>query len=183
MTWEQRQELHEILNWTRAPVTKPIQYMSKIAVRCYLNGVDAQAKLEDMGTPPFVARRACELAMLFLNNERARRRSQAKQILEYRNRKNGEFTHENFRVKIDPSQDGNYGMSNVSIYAHVEVWVDDDTVEKEYLINFSDYKTKEWLTRLQVWALMNKREILIRPADENVMSTMKMFVPKDKVSI
>lgn len=71
-------------------------------------------------------------------------------------------------------------MVNVSIYCIVEVWESEDVVEKEYLVNFSDFKTKEWLTRLLVWGLMNKREILIKPATEDEMSSMKMFVPKDK---
>lgn len=71
-------------------------------------------------------------------------------------------------------------MVNVSIYCMVEVWVDQDEVEKEYLVNFSDFKTKEWLTRLLVWALMNKREVLLKAASEEEMSSKKMFVPKDK---
>lgn len=70
---------------------------------------------------------------------------------------------------------------NVSIYCTVEVFEDDnDTPEKEYLVNFSDYKTKEWLTRLLVWALMNNREVLLKAAGEQEMTSMKMFVPKDK---
>jgi len=71
-------------------------------------------------------------------------------------------------------------MITMSIYCLVEVWVDDDEVEKEYFVNFSDHRIKEWLIRLMVWALMNKREIVIRPATEQDASTMKMFVPKDK---
>lgn len=71
-------------------------------------------------------------------------------------------------------------MVSVSIYCLVEVWEDDDNVEKEYLVNFSDYKTKEWLTRLMVWALMNKRQVLIKPASELEMNSMKMFVPAPK---
>lgn len=71
-------------------------------------------------------------------------------------------------------------MAQVSIYALVEVWTKEDEVEKEYLVNFSDYKTKEWLERLMVWGLMNDREILIKPATDAEMSSMRMFVPKDK---
>ena len=73
-------------------------------------------------------------------------------------------------------------MVNTSIYCMVEVWVDDQEIEKEYLVNFSDFKTKEWLTRLLVWALMNRREVLLKPATEAEMASKKMFVPKDKVT-
>lgn len=74
-------------------------------------------------------------------------------------------------------------MVSVSIYALVEVWTTDEQVEKEYLVNFSDFKTKEWLTRLMVWALMNQREILLKAAGDHEMSSMKMFVPKDRESV
>ena len=179
MTWGQRQELHSILHWMEQPVSDPLQYMVKVAVRCFLNGVDPQMTLEEKGAQPFVAKRACDLARVWIGNERAKRRMRAREILEYRAKnKNNEFTTENFRVKIDHSQDRNYGMVNVSIYCLVEVWLDDDNVEKEYLVNYSDYKTKEWLTRLIVWALMNKREIVMKPADEHIMANMKMFVPR-----
>lgn len=71
-------------------------------------------------------------------------------------------------------------MAQVSIYALVEVWTKEEDVEKEYLINFSDYKTKEWLERTMVWALSNDREILIKPATDAEMNSMRMFSPKDK---
>ncbi len=73
---------------------------------------------------------------------------------------------------------------NISIYCLVEVWETDNELdaEKEYLINFSDYKTKEWLTRTMVWALTNQREIVIKPATEAMLNSMKMFVPRDKVT-
>lgn len=183
MTWGQRQELHSILHWLEQPVSDPIQYMIKVAVRSFLNGEDPQLKLEAQGAQPFVVKRACDLARVWIGNERARRRMRSQEILDNRAKyKKHEFTHENFRVKMDLSQDRNYGMVNVSIYAYVEVWIDDETVEKEYLINFSDYKTKEWLTRLMVWALMNKREVLIKPATEEIMASVKMFIPKEKLS-
>lgn len=73
-------------------------------------------------------------------------------------------------------------MTQVSIYSIVEVWIDDDEMEKEYLVNFSDYKTKEWLTRLLVWGLTNQREILIRAASEAEMTSKKMFSPREKVA-
>ncbi len=76
-------------------------------------------------------------------------------------------------------------MAQSSIYCVVEVWEagnDSEDMEKDYLVNFSDYTTKEWLTKLLVWGLMNKREILIKPATQVEMSSMRMFVPKDNVA-
>ncbi|HEX9429619.1 MAG TPA: hypothetical protein VF944_04510 [Candidatus Bathyarchaeia archaeon] len=187
MTPEQRAELHHILDWTREPVTRPIDYMTKLAVKCFLNGQDARAFLLNKGIEAFIVKRAIEKAIVFLGNERLKRKTPARkaEILAARARKSPTFTSENFRVTMDYSQDRNYGMANVSIYCIVEVWEspDDVDVEKEYLVNFSDFTTKEWLTRLMVWALMNKREILIKPATELEMSSMRMFVPKDKVGV
>lgn len=183
MSWEQREELHSILHWVNSPVTSPIDFMVKLCVKNYLNGVDAEAELLKMGAELFVARRMTDKARSWLNNERGKRRNQAKQILEHRSRKNPGFTSENFHVTMDTSQDRNFGMVSTSIYCIVEVWVDDDQVEKEYLVNFSDFKTKEWLTRLLVWGLMNKREILIKPATEHEMGTMRMFVPSPKENV
>lgn len=201
MSWIQRQELHEILHWLNQPVDKPVDYMTKVAVRCFLNGEDAAAKIEAMGGTGYFARLAVKRAIVFMGNERLKRRMRVKEIVEARKNwsKYGfrtaeklpevvvddftdEFTHDNFHDNIDTSQDRNYGMVNVSIYAHVEVWLDDE-VEKEYLINFSDYKTKEWLMRLQVWALMNEREILIKPSTPEVMASLKMFIPKEKLAV
>lgn len=179
MSWVQRQELHIILDYANSPCTTQIEYFTKQAILHFLNGRDALAEISKK-IPPFVAKRACEKARVFLGNERGRRRPKAKEILEARARNSRTFTSENFRFTIDPSQHRNYGMVNVSIYCIVEVWESEDVVEKEYLVNFSDFKTKEWLTRLLVWGLMNKREILIKPATEDEMSSMKMFVPKDK---
>lgn len=183
MSWSQRQELIHILHWTKQPVKDPFELHVKFCVRCFLNNMDAQAELESTGIPTFVAKRAADRARMILGNERAARRSKAKEILAYRGYGRHEFTHENFRVKIDTSQDRNYGMAKSSIYCVVEVWLDEDSVEKEYLVNFSDYLTKEWLTKLLVWGLMNKREILIKPATKHEMDNMMMFVPKEKESI
>jgi hypothetical protein len=182
MTYAQRRELHAILDWTRRPVKKPFDYLVQVAVREYLNGIDAFQSAVDRGIEPFIVERITSKARVFLGNERAKRRSQTEQILRERSlyKTNDAFTHENFRVTIDNSQDRNYGMTTTSIYCVIEVWEDDQEVEKEYLINFSDYKTKEWLIRLQVWAMSNKREILMKPAGEEEMANMKMFIPKDK---
>lgn len=180
MSWEERQELHHILHWIRSPVSEPIDYMVKLSVRDFLDGVDPRTRLINMGIQPFVAERIVYKAQTFLQNERTKRRLRAKEILATRARNSRSFTSENFHVTMDPSQDRNYGMVNISIYCLVEVWMEDETVEHEYLINFSDFKTKEWLTRLLVWGLMNKREILLKPASESVMSSMKMFVPKER---
>ena len=75
-------------------------------------------------------------------------------------------------------------MAQSSIYCVVEVWeagTDTEDCEKEYLVNFSDYGTKEWLTKLLVWALMNTREVLIKPATQVEMTSMRMFIPRDNV--
>jgi hypothetical protein len=182
MTWAQRQELMDILYWTKLPAASPMESMVRLCVRAFLDGKDAAKEIQALGIEPFTAERAAAKARVFIGNERAKRRSRAREILEARYGKTEEFTHENFRVTMDFSQPRDFGMVNVSIYCLVEVWLDDDTVEKEYLVNYSDFKTKEWLTRLCVWALMNKREILLKAATEHEMGTMKMFVPKDRVA-
>lgn len=77
-------------------------------------------------------------------------------------------------------------MAQSSIYCVVEVWeagTDTEDCEKEYLVNFSDYGTKEWLTKLLVWGLMNKREVLIKPATQVEMSSMRMFIPRDNAEV
>lgn len=181
----QREELHHILDWSRQPVKTPIEMMVKFAVRSFLDGKDPEPLLLAKGIPPFVLRMAMLKARVFIGNERAKRRRYAKQILESRSRKLPTFTSENFRITIDHTQDRNYGMAQSSIYCVVEVWEageDAEDFEKDYLVNFSDYTTKEWLTKLLVWALMNKREVLIKPATQHEMSSMRMFVPKDNVA-
>lgn len=183
--WYERVELHAHLDYCRSPSDTPIEHMKKTAILCYLDGVDPQLYLEDKGVPGYQAKFAVRAAALFLNNERGKRRNQAAHILFERNRLKiaNQFTSVNLRDKIDPTQDRNYGMVNVTIYCVVEVWElgEDHDAEKEYLVNFSDFKTKEWLTRLLVWALMNQREVHVMPASEYQMSNMMMFVPKDKV--
>lgn len=184
-TWPQRQELHAHLHYLRSPSKTPFEHMVKTAVLCYLDGIDAQAELEKR-VPAFTARVACTKARTFLGNERSKRRIRGAEILAERARlKNAnQFTSDNLRVTIDQAQDRNYGMVNVTIYAVVEVWEEGESqeAEREYLVNFSDFKTKEWLTRLMVWALMNGREVHVMPATEAQLSSMKMFVPKDKVA-
>jgi len=158
--------------------------MIQLAVRDFLNGRDPFIQLDELGAPRFQSTRAVEKARVFLGNERAKRRMRAKEILEARSKTSRTFTSGNFRVTMDHSQDRNYGAMNISIYCLVEVWESDNELdaEKEYLVNFSDFKTKEWLTRLMVWALTNQREVVIKPATEGMMTSMKMFVPKDKVA-
>jgi hypothetical protein len=179
-TFEQRQELHALYHWLTLPVEKPIDFMTKIAVRHFLDGEDAMAHLLDRGIEPFVAKRACEKARTVLQNERMKRRLRALEILRNRERYKPTFTSENFRITMDHTQNRNSSMVNVSIHCIVEIWTAEDVAEKEYLINFSDFKTKDWLTRLMVWALMNQREILIKPATDVEMNSMKVFIPKDK---
>lgn len=178
--WYQRQELHRLLHWCREPVHRPFELFVKICVRSFLDGVDPVPILLKKGVPDFTAERAVHIARVFINNERGKRRRFAAQILEERNRNSRSFTTENFRVTIDPLQDRNYGMTSTSIYCVIEVWNEEDDVEKEYLVNFSDFRTKDWLTRLLVWGLKNKKEILIKPATDIEMNSMRMFSPKDK---
>lgn len=181
MTFVQRQELHHILDWCRRPVKTPMQMMIQTAVRKWLDGEDAMQHLLDIGIPKYQVDLAIFKAQVFLNNERGKRRNFAKQILESRQKSTNEFTTENFRVNIDKEQDRNYGMTSMSIYCIVEVWEQDaeDEPERSYLTNFSDFKTKEWLTRLLVWGLSNKRELIIKPASPEEMTSMRMFVPRD----
>lgn len=179
-TWPERLELAPYWGYLNGPSSSPSEYLMKKAIKCFLHGEDAEAELNKI-VEPFVTKRACERARVWLGNERAKRRMREKEILDDRRiMERREFTFENFRGTIDYSKNRNVGMVNVSIYCIVEIWTKDseDEVEKEYLVNFSDYKTKEWLTRLMVWALMNEREILIKPASEKEMSSMRMFVPK-----
>jgi hypothetical protein len=157
--------------------------MMQMAVRDFLDGVDPSERFEQMGIEKFIYTRALEKARVFIGNERGKRRNIAAKIREERAKNSRSFTTENFRVTMDHSQDRNYGSMQISIYCLVEVWETDDEVEKEYLVNFSDFKTKEWLTKLLVWALSNKREVLIKPATEAELSSMKMFVPRDKEKV
>ena len=162
-----------------------MQYMIQVSVREFLNGRDPFDELDKLGVPRFQSTRAVEKARVFLGNERAKRRMRAKEILAARTRSSRAFTSGNFRVTMDHSQDRNYGAMNISIYCVVEVWEPGNELEaeKEHLVNFSDYKTKEWLTRLMVWALTNQREVLIKPATEAELTSMRMFVPKDKAAV
>lgn len=184
MTYQQRQEVMHILYWTKTPVERPIQLYKRIAVKCFLDGVDAAKYLQEKhGLSVYLSEKAAALGRVVLGNERGKRRKDADKIRAERLGNKPQFTHENFGVTIDPAQHKDFGMANMSIYALVEVWVDDDEVEKEYLVNFSDFKTKEWLTRLLVWALMNKRQVLLKPATEHEMNNMRMFIPKDRESL
>lgn len=182
MTWSQRDELHEILDWIRSPVATQTEYNVRQCVKHFLNCRDAQVELEKRGVAPLAAKRAADTARVYLNNKRAKRRPKAAEILKSREtRISPEFTSGNFRFTIDTSQHRNYGMVSASIYCVVEVWTSDDELEKDYLVNYSDHNTKEWLTRLLVWGLMNSREILIKAATEAEMTSKKMFMPKEKV--
>src|SRR5690606_34544771 len=134
--------------WTRSPVNTPTEFLTRMAVRSFLEGRDPYPEMEEKGVPRFVAKRMIKRARDFLNEERFKRRARADEILRSRNPEGPTFTSENFRVTVDTTHYRDYGMVNTSIYCMVEVWVDDQEIEKEYLVNFSDYKTKEWLTRL-----------------------------------
>lgn len=182
ITFEQRQELHKILHWLRMPVASQQEYLIKKAVRHFIDGEDAEAELLKLGITPWYARHCTAKARTVLGNERMKRRYDPAVKEARLKRQIPKFTSENFGVTIDNSQNRNYGMVSISIYCIVEVWTggEDENVEREYLINFSDFKTKEWLTRLLVWALMNKREVLIKPATEHEMNSMKMFIPSGK---
>lgn len=162
-----------------------MEAMVKLAVKCFLDGMDPEPVLAAKGIEPFVYRMALLKARVFLGNERAKRRRHGAAITAARTKNKPTFTYENFGVTIDNTQDRNYGMASASIYCIVEVWEQDenDEVEKEYLVNFSDSLTKEWLTKLLVWGLMNKKEILIKPASQHEMSSMRMFVPRSGAAV
>lgn len=184
-SWAQRRELHEIYHWARQPVSKPHEYLVQRAVLLFLDGEDAEAWVATQ-VPAFVAKRIADKARYFLNTERMKRKMPEKraQIIAERTVKKSsdQFTSGNIHVTMDHSQHRDYGMVATSIYCIVEVWEEDNNAEpeKDYLVNFSDFKTKEWLTKLLVWALMNKREVLIKAATQAEMDSMKMFVPKDR---
>lgn len=71
-------------------------------------------------------------------------------------------------------------MSTMAIFSLVEVFLEDEELEKDYLVNYSDFAVKEWLIKMLVWALMNKREVVIKPATEEDMNTRRVFNPKPK---
>lgn len=177
---KEHEEIHEVQRFIDKPSESPEEFMTQMAVKCYMDGVDAEAVLTELfgAQDAFFA---CRAGRLYLNKHRAQLRRYVHGRPQAKKR---EFTTENFRITIDTTQSKDYGMVNVSIYCMVEIWSDEDqnAAEKEYLVNFSDYKTKEWLTRLLVWGLMNKREVVIKPATEEEMSSMKMFIPKDHVA-
>src|SRR5690606_37666693 len=158
------------------------EFMWRYAALLYLKGVDAEARMLSVAAEdkkPAV-RRAINRARAYLSRVRGERRKREAEI----QRERGlipSFTFENFGVTIDKTQHKDLGMVSISIYCIVEVWDEDEETEKEYLVNFSDFKTKEWLTRLLVWGLMNKKQVHISPATEHAMATMKMFIPKDRV--
>lgn len=158
------------------------EFMWRYAALLYLKGVDAEARMLSVAAEdkkPAV-RRAITRARAYLSRVRGERRKREAEI----QRERGlipSFTFENFGVTIDKTQHKDLGMVSISIYCIVEVWDEDEETEKEYLVNFSDFKTKEWLTRLLVWGLMNKKQVHISPATEHAMATMKMFIPKDRV--
>jgi hypothetical protein len=177
----ERRELKPYLQYIFDPVASPDEYLKKLAIRLFLQGQDALALISAQ-VDFTAAERACNQARAWLGDIRGARRKDAFTIKKERKRalNINHFTFENFHDIMGYSSNRNLHMITMSIYCLVEVWVDDDEVEKEYFVNFSDHRIKVWLTRLMVWALMNKREIVIRPATEQDASTMKMFVPKDK---
>lgn len=181
LSYEERQELLAILAWIRFPAESRIDHLTKLAVDHFLHCEDAKACLVERGVEPFVAERACNRARTVLYNERAKKRERWVEENRNKPKEKHTFTSENFRITIDHTQDRDFGMVSVSIHCIVEVYeVDQDDPEKKYLVNFSDFKTKEWLIRLLVWGLMNKREIVLSPATEADMASMKVFIPKEK---
>lgn len=172
------EELKSVWEFLDKPGTKE-DFLWRWAVRLYLSGQDPEPVLLEEGVSERVAYLETWKARNWLRLQRAKRRGRSQEILLSRQVKPA-FTFENFGVTIDKTQHKDLGMTVVSIYCIVEVWDEDEETEKEYLVNFSDFKTKEWLTRLMVWALMNKKQVLVRPATEQAMATMRMFIPKDK---
>lgn len=177
-------ELQPYREFLNLPVGSPEEFMWRYAVMLFLRGVDAEAQMlegADESRKPAI-KRAINKARDYLTRVRAERRRREAEI----QRERGlipSFTFENFGVTIDKTQHRDLGMVSISIYCIVEVWDEDEETEKEYLVNFSDFKTKEWLTRLLVWGLMNKKQIHISPATEHAMATMKMFIPKERVEV
>lgn len=175
-------ELEPYRDFLSLPVGSPQEFMWRYAVMLFLRGVDAEKYMLEGAHPSRVKeiRLAIHRARDYLWRVRQERRGRAAEI----QRERGlipSFTFENFGVTIDKTQHKDLGMVSISIYCIVEVWDEDEETEKEYLVNFSDFKTKEWLTRLLVWGLMNKKQVHISPATEHAMATMKMFIPKERV--
>ncbi len=67
-----------------------------------------------------------------------------------------------------------------SIYAIVAVIAENDVCEREFLINYSHYETKLWLTRTLVWCLLNSRTLTIEEATEDDLKNRKLFIPSAK---
>lgn len=179
MAQERRTELDPYIDYLKHPGHTVYETLLKFAIGKYLRGHDAEKALMELTKDRAKAEKMARRARTWLKHVRNERKARAHEILSER-QKPLIFTFENFSVNIDSAHDKDSGMTQVSIYSVIEVLNDDEEQEKEYLVNFSDYKTKEWLTRLLVWGLMNKKEIIVKPAVESDLTTMRMFVPKEK---
>ncbi len=68
-------------------------------------------------------------------------------------------------------------MGKSSIFCIVTIVDEDDKEEKQFLVNYSAYDVKTWLTRTTVWALTNKKTLVLEEASAEDLKTMEMFVP------
>lgn len=178
MSSEQRAELHEILHYILGPCSSPGELLKQRAIMCFLNCQDPIETLVSRGIPRYQAVVARSRAYYYLNGLRDKRRRMAAEIRRKREAdKKPRFTYQNFSVTMDHADNTGLGASTMSIFALVEVFQEDEEFEKEFLVNYSDYDTKEWLIKTLVWSLMNKREVVIKPATEEDMKK-RLFTPR-----
>lgn len=70
-----------------------------------------------------------------------------------------------------------------SIYTIVTIITEDDETEREFLVNYSHYETKLWLTRTIVWCVLNQRTLQIELATEEDIRSRKQFIPTSKEEV
>lgn len=56
---------------------------------------------------------------------------------------------------------------------------DGDSRDLEYLVNYSEWPIKDWLTKTTVWALTNGRSVAMRAADQQDLDSRRRFWPKN----
>jgi hypothetical protein len=55
---------------------------------------------------------------------------------------------------------------------------DGERHDLEYLVNYSDWPVKDWLTKTTVWAATNSRTLTLRGATDDDLRSRRQFRPK-----
>lgn len=56
---------------------------------------------------------------------------------------------------------------------------DGDPRDLEYLVNYSEWPIKDWLTKTTVWAMTNGRSVSMRAADQHDLDSRRRFWPRN----